>query len=124
MVKHQTNQSAIIYCRVSDEKQKHDGDWQRTAPQPNFNAEVRLQLVGADAWEQDSAMQHRNWQCQKCGNRDFDVDQFRATGGMFAKIFDIQNRRFVTVTCSRCTYTEIYKASSSRMGDVFDFFTQ
>lgn len=68
-------------------------------------------------------MQHRNWQCEKCGNRDFEVDEFRATGGMLAKIFDVQNKRFLTITCSRCTYTEIYRARSSRVGDVLDFLT-
>ena len=42
-------------------------------------------------------MQHRNWQCPKCNNIEFDTGVFRATGGRFAKIFDVQNRRFSTV---------------------------
>lgn len=69
-------------------------------------------------------MQHQNWQCQKCSNRDFDSDQFRATGGMFAKIFDVQNKRFTTVTCTNCHYTEMYRTDSSTLGNVVDFFTQ
>jgi predicted nucleic-acid-binding Zn-ribbon protein len=69
-------------------------------------------------------MQHRNWQCPKCSNRSFETDQFRATGGMFSKIFDVQNKRFTTVTCDRCTFTEIYRTKSSALGDVLDFFTQ
>ncbi len=40
-----------------------------------------------------------------------------------AKIFDVQNKRFSTVTCSRCKFTEIYRADSSTLGNVFDFFT-
>ena len=68
-------------------------------------------------------MQHRNWRCPKCANEAFDTDQFQATGGMFAKIFDIQNKRFTTVTCSRCKYTEIYRATSGALGNIFDFFT-
>lgn len=68
-------------------------------------------------------MQHKNWHCSKCGNTTFDTDQFRAAGGMFSKIFDVQNKRFTTVTCERCTYTEIYRTQSSRLGDVLDFFT-
>jgi len=68
-------------------------------------------------------MRHDNWQCQKCGNRDYDADQFRATGGNFAKIFDIQNKRFTTVTCTNCMYTEIYRTESSALANVFDFFT-
>ena len=68
-------------------------------------------------------MRHDNWQCQKCGNREYDADQFRATGGNFAKIFDIQNKRFTTVTCTNCMYTEIYRTESSALANVFDFFT-
>ena len=68
-------------------------------------------------------MEHRNWSCPKCRNTEFDVDQFRATGGILAKIFDVQNKRFLTVTCRQCTYTEVYRTSQSTLGNIFDFFT-
>ncbi len=67
-------------------------------------------------------MQHRNWSCPKCNNLDYETDRFRATGGGFAKIFDVQNKKFTTVSCTRCKYTEIYKADSSSIGNIFDFF--
>jgi len=69
-------------------------------------------------------MEHRNWQCPKCDTRTFSTDQFRATGGILAKIFDVQNKRFTTVSCDRCKYTEIYRTDQSTLGSVFDFFTQ
>ncbi len=65
-----------------------------------------------------------NWSCPKCQNKQYDTDQFRATGGMLSKIFDIQNKHFTTVTCSRCSFTELYKTKSSNIENVFDFFTQ
>lgn len=68
-------------------------------------------------------MEHTNYQCPKCGNRTFETDEFRATGGIFSKIFDVQNKRFTTVSCSQCHYTEIYKTDSSTIGNIFDFFT-
>jgi hypothetical protein len=68
-------------------------------------------------------MQHDQWQCPKCRYREFEVGEFRATGGALSKIFDVQNKRFSTVTCVRCQYTEIYRAPSSGLGNVFDFFT-
>lgn len=68
-------------------------------------------------------MEHLNYICPKCSNRSFELDEFRATGGIFAKIFDVQNKKFTTVTCTRCTYTEIYRADSSTLGNIFDFFT-
>ncbi|KAA9134145.1 GTP-binding protein [Marinihelvus fidelis] len=68
-------------------------------------------------------MHHDNWQCAKCSHDEFETDQFRATGGNFAKIFDVQNKRFTTVSCTRCSFTEIYRTRSSNLGNVFDFFT-
>jgi predicted nucleic-acid-binding Zn-ribbon protein len=68
-------------------------------------------------------MQHSNWNCPKCQNREFETGQFAATGGGFTKFFNIQNKKFTTVTCTRCKYTEIYKAETSTLGNVLDFFT-
>ena len=68
-------------------------------------------------------MRHENWTCPKCGFDEFETGQFRATGGMLAKIFDVQNKRFSTVSCSQCHFTEIYKTDTSTLGNVFDFFT-
>jgi len=64
-----------------------------------------------------------NFVCPKCSNTTYEIGEFRATGGMLSKIFDVQNKRFTTVTCTRCKYTEIYKADSSTLGNIFDFFT-
>ena len=64
-----------------------------------------------------------NYTCPKCGNKQFELDEMAATGGGLTKFFDIQNKRFTTVTCQRCKYTEFYKAESSMIGNIFDFFT-
>ena len=70
-----------------------------------------------------SAVNGLKYACPKCGNTDYEIDEFRATGGFLTKIFDIQSKRFTTVTCSRCRYTEMYRADSSMLGNIFDFFT-
>ncbi len=31
-------------------------------------------------------MEHLNYLCPKCGNTEYDVDEFRATGGFLTKI--------------------------------------
>jgi uncharacterized protein len=68
-------------------------------------------------------MKNLSWKCPKCTNNSFETDQFQATGGFFAKIFDVQNKKFTTVTCKKCKFTEIYKTSASGLANVFDFFT-
>jgi len=67
-------------------------------------------------------MEHKNWECPKCQNREFVADQFSATGGGLTKFFNIQSKKFSTVTCTRCKYTEMYQASTSKLSNVLDFF--
>ena len=47
------------------------------------------------------------WKCPKCNNEKFERDQFQATGGNFAKIFDVQNKKFITIC--RTSISNIYK---------------
>lgn len=61
--------------------------------------------------------------CPKCQNESYEVDQFAATGGGLSKVFDVQNRKFTTITCTKCKYTEIYKGTTSDLENIFDFFT-
>jgi predicted nucleic-acid-binding Zn-ribbon protein len=67
-------------------------------------------------------MQHANWQCVKCSNDTYEVDEFRATGGILTQLLDIQNKHFSTVICERCGYTEVYRADSSQLTSIFDLF--
>lgn len=64
---------------------------------------------------------NQTWICPKCNNPHHELDQFQATGGGFAKMFDVQNKRFTTLTCTQCRYTEIYKADVSELSNIFDF---
>lgn len=59
--------------------------------------------------------------CPKCGCQHYVHDQFQATGGNFAKVFDIQNKKFITISCANCGYTELYKAQNSAGWDILDF---
>jgi predicted nucleic-acid-binding Zn-ribbon protein len=68
-------------------------------------------------------MQGLNYTCPKCGNAQYEVGEFRATGGFLSKIFDVQSKHFTTVICTKCQYTEIYRAASSMLGNIFDLFT-
>jgi len=61
--------------------------------------------------------------CPKCKNRDYEVGEFRAAGGFLSKLFDIQSKKFTTVTCTNCRYVEIYQAETSMIGNIFDLFT-
>lgn len=68
-------------------------------------------------------MQQREYICAKCGNRQYETDEIRTTGGAFAKIFDVQNKKFFVVSCIQCGYSELYKRTTGTFGNVLDFFT-
>ncbi|MDG5778565.1 zinc ribbon domain-containing protein [Haloarculaceae archaeon H-GB1-1] len=58
--------------------------------------------------------------CPKCGHTDAEVDDVATTGDGVSRLFDVQNRRFKAVSCTRCGYTEFYKGR--RPGVVLDLF--
>ncbi len=72
------------------------------------------------ATQADNASDAR-WHCGKCGHTEFEHDQFRASGGALAAVIDVANRKFHTVTCVQCGYTEIYRQPNSAAGNVLDF---
>jgi predicted nucleic-acid-binding Zn-ribbon protein len=59
--------------------------------------------------------------CSKCGCNEYDTDQLQATGGNFAKLFDVQNKKFITISFQNCGYTELYKANTTSGMNVLDF---
>ena len=69
-------------------------------------------------------MKHEHWVCPRCHHPEFEVGEMRVAGGFWAKIFNVQNRQFASMTCLQCSYTEFYKdKSSSRLANVVDLFT-
>ena len=67
-------------------------------------------------------MKKKSYVCPKCGCTRYEDDQFQATRGNFAKMFDVQNKKFITISCKECGYTELYKEKSSL--NILDFLIQ
>jgi len=68
------------------------------------------------------AQQQLNYVCPKCGGRKYELDEIRTTGGGLSKLLDVQNKKFTVVSCEKCKYSELYKASTSMLGNIFDLF--
>lgn len=58
--------------------------------------------------------------CPKCGGTETETDEIATSGTGLTKMFDVQNRQFVVVSCADCGYSELYKGQSS--GNAIDFF--
>ncbi|WP_144919998.1 zinc ribbon domain-containing protein [Halorubrum salsamenti] len=58
--------------------------------------------------------------CPKCGHEETETDEIATSGTGLTKMFDVQNRKFVVVSCANCGYSELYKGQSK--GNAIDFF--
>ena len=69
-------------------------------------------------------MHHPKYNCAKCGHREFEQDEISTAGGALTRIFDIQNRRFITLSCTKCGYTEMYRKPKGKTWEnILDLFT-
>ena len=123
--KESLTQAEVIYlCRydflggLSD-----DGlDWlQQAIESPEFNRINTAINAGGLVRDKLSNLSPKKWHCSKCEYSEYETDRFAATGAGLAKLFDIQNKQFITVTCTRCRYTEIYKDDPSGFSNVLDW---
>jgi len=58
--------------------------------------------------------------CPKCGGTETETDKIATSGTGLTKLFDVQNRRFIVVSCADCGYSELYKGQSAN--NAIDFF--
>ena len=56
-------------------------------------------------------MKHEKWSCPKCSHKEYDLDEMRVAGSFWTKIFNIQNKKYTSVSCTKCSYTEFLRTS-------------
>lgn len=61
-----------------------------------------------------------SYECPKCHHTACSVTTLSTAGGWLSRIFNFQYRKFSAVTCTRCTYTELYKSDSGALANIFD----
>ena len=65
--------------------------------------------------------QQKIWTCPKCESTEYFEDTVTMTGKTWSRFMNIQNRKFLAVTCSKCNYTEFCKGVSKGWESVIDF---
>lgn len=58
--------------------------------------------------------------CPKCGCTSYEADEIHTTGSDLSRLLNLQNKRFTTVSCTACGYTELYKSQTSKGMDILD----
>ena len=61
------------------------------------------------------------WACSKCGNTNYAKDIIQTAGGNLSKLYNIQNKKFITISCERCGYTEFFREDTSLGMNILDF---
>lgn len=63
-----------------------------------------------------------NFKCLRCQGTICEVGEMHVAGGYWSKVFDVEGRKFTSVTCTRCKHTEFFKADHGSLGNIFDLF--
>ena len=63
-----------------------------------------------------------NYKCIRCGHGECEIGSIYAAGGIWSKVFDVEGRKFSTVTCARCKHTEFFRADRNALANIFDLF--
>jgi predicted nucleic-acid-binding Zn-ribbon protein len=58
--------------------------------------------------------------CPKCGNKEYESGEMWAVGSFWTRMFELHNRRFTFISCTRCRFTEFYKISRKNIGDLLN----
>ena len=66
--------------------------------------------------------EHENYRCLRCNGRNYEIGEMYVAGGFWSKVFDVEGRKFTTVTCENCSHTEFFKADRSALANIFDLF--
>ena len=59
--------------------------------------------------------------CSECGCTSYEIGQIRVSGEFWSSFVDVGNKRYNTVTCTRCGFTKFYQRTVSGVQKVFDF---
>ncbi|QWC19882.1 zinc ribbon domain-containing protein [Halorubrum sp. 2020YC2] len=102
-----SDDSETEYSVFDDEPAENETDDRGT---PDARADERPASLGGDGGDG----------CPKCGGTETETDEIATSGTGLTKMFDVQNRKFLVVSCADCGYSELYKGQSS--GNAIDFF--
>lgn len=90
---------------------------------PHFDAPASL--VGLRAAPDDPVTRAgSSYVCAKCGCIEYKREQVTTSGGFWSRIFNVEHRKYVAVTCERCGYTELYRRTTGALGNIADFLAR
>jgi predicted nucleic-acid-binding Zn-ribbon protein/peroxiredoxin len=71
--------------------------------------------------EDGRVVRAERFNCAKCGYDFCDRSEIATAGGFLSRLFNLQHRKFIAVSCRSCGYTELYRRATGSLGNVVDF---
>jgi predicted nucleic-acid-binding Zn-ribbon protein len=69
-------------------------------------------------------MPKRKYSCSKCEGTRFDAGEIRTTGSGISRFMNLQHKKFTTVSCTNCGYTELYRTGpGGTVGNILDILS-
>ncbi|EGO86822.1 DNA-binding protein [Clostridium botulinum C] len=65
-------------------------------------------------------MEKKQYVCTKCGCEKYESGELKENTNNFANVLD-QHKTFITISCTKCGYTELYKYKIKNDFNIFDF---
>jgi len=91
----------------------------------NTSAQQQLIPASQHSFPQQQLILHNNpYSCKKCQHAKYHTGEIREVSGLISKIFNLQTRRFKTVSCDQCGYTEYYERAQSALANVTDLIVR
>ncbi|KAL0478236.1 hypothetical protein AKO1_001661 [Acrasis kona] len=68
----------------------------------------------------DNKQVKQRFRCEKCGCSEYTTGEIRTCSNLLAKILNVQNNRYKTLTCEGCGFTQMYQATQSFLANLLD----
>lgn len=107
-----SNRAAYVYCPDCGSKASADWSFCRSCEASIDDVEPAdtALVVRTDGEDVDlSEFLGAETGCEKCGHAEAAVEDVAASSDGFPRLLDVQNRRYMAASCTRCGYTEFYK---------------
>jgi predicted nucleic-acid-binding Zn-ribbon protein len=62
-----------------------------------------------------------NYSCPKCQCQNYSAEKVAMTGDLLDRLLNWQRKKFISVSCVSCGYTEFYKAKTGKLENITDF---
>lgn len=83
-----------------------------------------VEIRGSTSQSQSQSSRTPMYKCERCGGLQYRLGETREVGGLLSKILNLQVRRFLTVTCARCGFTEFFNRRQSIATHALDFIVR